>query len=771
MTIEPNPLDPFSLDQANQETVDLATTQSWESRPEIPGTSEVGSEVHSTLGSSLTDHTVSNLAPLGVTAPELPQPGLLRPDSPLLGVTPSIDSVLDDASTAAANTFSNATEGLVGGAPTFSAPASDSSRFVPGPDSSPTTVSAPEMALASSEVVADPLGTYQSAVSASTGVVGDAVTEIGAAVGGAAAGTVAAVAGTTGGFGGGGPSFPTPAFSDSGPSEPPKKKRRLALLGVGLGVLGLAGGAAFAFTQIKGTEKANTPEQAIETFYKSFENGDAIGLAKTLAPGERDVMLDSMVPMLAEMSRLKVLEKDFDPAKIKGYTAKLTAFKAKSTVVRPDLAHVVVTSGKLSTTFNPNDLPFGDFIRKLGGDDLKESKSTTQSSDIGSKADSPFVVQKIGKRWYLSMNYSIAESARLQSEDPYKVPLKGAGVAAKGAASPEAAVSDMMQAMADVNVRRMIELLPPDEFAALHDYAGQFIDQATDAVKDGKKQYKLTVTPKLLTSKIADDRVVVTVKDLPFNLKIANDEVKLKADYAAKVLNASLDTKDGSKGQLTWKNQILDGSFTSAEGEKVSAKYAKECLTITVDGDEKKGCGQEGLAKLFSDITGQQIDTSTLNTDGLGFSSKCKPTNKGKPAIGFTVIKREGAWYVSPTRTMLDSVTAVMKKLEPKDIECLRDQIETSIKSLSNQNDNPDAIDPTFIDPTDPDADPFASDTFPDFPVDTSIASDDIFADDTFGNSADTSVTIEDPGFGTDETLVVEEPRFDDPVSDTITTQ
>ena len=597
------------------------------------------------------------------------------------------------------------------------------------------------------------MGTYESVA----GSVAD-VTTTGAGIG---AGVTAA-----GGFGGG-PSFPETPLSGSGSGEPPKKKRRLALLGVGLGVLGLAGGAAFAFTQIKGTEKANTPEQAIETFYKSFENGDAIGLAKTLAPGERDVMLDSMVPMLAEMSRLKVLEKDFDPAKIKGYTAKLTAFKAKSTVVRPDLAHVVVTSGKLSTTFNPNDLPFGDFVRKLGGDDLKKSKATTQSSDIGSKADNPFVVQKIGKRWYLSLNYSIAESARLQADEPYKVPLKGAGVAAKGAASPEAAVSDMMQAMADLNARRIIELLPPDEFAALHDYAGQFIVSADDGVKEVSKKYKLKVTPKLITSKIADDRVVVTVADLPFNLKVDDPELKVRANYAAKTLDASIDTKDGSKGKVTWKNKVLDGSFTTSEGETVSAKYAKQCLTITVDGDEKKGCGQEGLAKLFSDISGQEIDTSTLNTDGLGFSSKCKPTNKGKPTIGFTVIKREGAWYVSPTRTMLDSVTAVMKKLEPKDIDCLRDQIETSIKSITNQNNNPDAIDPTFIDPTDPNADPFATDTFPDFPVDSSIASDDIFADDTF--SSDTFA--EDDTFAGDDTISLDDTvTFDDPVSDTITT-
>jgi hypothetical protein len=725
MTSEPSVPENFPLDQANQETVDLATTQTWSKAirtPDVP-TPEVPTldprltdAIDSVSGSVGSGHSVSEV--LGSVSGDTGW----APNQPNAPHMPEVSGVSgEDAHPGAAMTEL-----------TSSAPASPSWSSVPAPSGmQPATPNA--------------MGTYESAASS----VADVVTPTAGVAVGAAAG---------GGYGGG-PSFPENPGSGSVPGEPPKKKRRLALVGVGLGVLGLAGAAAFALTQIKGTEKANTPEQAIETFYRSFENGDAIGLAKTLAPGERDVMLDSMVPMLAEMSRLKVLEKDFDPAKIKGYTAKLTSFKAKSTVVRPDLAHVVVTSGKLSTTFNPNDLPFGDFVRKLGGDDLKKSKSTTQSSDIGSKADSPFVVQKIGKRWYLSLNYSLAESARLQSEDVYKVPLKGAGVAAKGAATPEAAVSDMMQAMADLNARRIIELLPPDEFAALHDYAGQFIDSADDGVKEVSKKYKLKVTPKLLTSKIADDRVVVTIDDLPFNLKVDDPELKVRANYAAKVLDASIDTKDGSKGKLTWKNKVLDGSFTSPEGETVSAKYAKECLTITVDGDEKKGCGQEGLAKLFSDITGQEIDTSTLNTDGLGFSSKCKPTNKGKPTIGFTVIKREGAWYVSPTRTMLDSVTAVMKKLEPKDIDCLRDQIETSIKSVTNQNDNPDAIDPTFIDPTDPDADPFATDTFPEFPVDSSIASDDIFADDTFDESIDSSDT-----FGADETF-----NFDTfPADDTI---
>lgn len=457
-------------------------------------------------------------------------------------------------------------------------------------------------------------------------------------------------------------SAPTVAPPSPPAATPPKKSRvgRVAL--AALGLVGIAGGGAFAFTQLTGGEKANTPEQAVEGFYKSFERGDFIGMSKALAPGERDVLLDSMVPMVAELSRLEILEKDFTLDKVGGYTAKISDYKAKSTILRPDLASVTVTGGTLKATLDPKKLPFGDFLRDQFGKqiDQAESSSSTDSLTAGSK-DSPIIVQKVGKRWYISGNYSIAEAARRSDETPAKVPAKGAGVPAKGAKTAEGAVSEMLQASADLDLRRVIELLPPDEFAALHDYAGEFIGDAEKNLVDIRKQYSLKITPKLNVVKLADDRRLVQIVDLPMTFNATVNKQKI---------------------DFTYKDKTAKASFTSKDGEDLSADFRGDCLTIVLDGEKKKGCGREGWSKLFTDLTGTPIDLSSVPASTTGISGPCGSSKK--PLLGFTVIKRDGLWYVSPFRTTLDSMTATMKTLDRQQLDCFVKEIRKVADSTSN---------------------------------------------------------------------------------------
>lgn len=448
------------------------------------------------------------------------------------------------------------------------------------------------------------------------------------------------------------------------PSSPPKKGKAGRIALVALGVVAIGGGGAFAFTQLTGGEKANTPEQAVEGFYRSFERGDFVGMSKAVVPGERDVFLDSLVPLASEMSRLEILEKDFTFDKVKGVSAKLSNYKATSKPLRADLAAVTVTGGKLKATINPKDFPFGDFLRKQFGKQIDEAEASTSTTDlrVGS-GDSPLIVQKIGKRWYISGNYSIAEAARRDMDEPFKVPVKGGGVAAKGAKTPELAVSEMLQASANLDVRRVIELLPPDEFAALHDYAGEFIVDAEKGVADTRKQYKFTVTPKLEVSSLASDRRLVTIVDMPMSFRAEINGQKIAIDY---------------------KNKAGTASFTSKDGEDLRAEYKGSCATVKLDGETKKGCGRDGIAKLFTDITGTPLDLSTLPATTGGLSGPCGTTRKAN--LGFTVIKRDGLWYVSPLRTMLDDMTATMKTLDRSTLDCLVKEVRKLVDSSSNSN-------------------------------------------------------------------------------------
>ena len=278
----------------------------------------------------------------------------------------------------------------------------------------------------------------------------------------------------------------------------------------------------------------------------------------------------------------------------------------------------------------------------------------------GSK-DSPIIVQKVGKRWYISGNYSIAEAARRSDETPAKVPAKGAGVPAKGAKTPEGAVSEMLQASADLDLRRVIELLPPDEFAALHDYAGEFIGDAEKNLVDIRKQYSLKITPKLNVVKLADDRRLVQIVDLPMTFNATVNKQKI---------------------DFTYKDKTAKASFTSKDGEDLSADFRGDCLTIVLDGEKKKGCGREGWSKLFTDLTGTPIDLSSVPASTTGISGPCGSSKK--PLLGFTDIKRDGLWYVSPFRTTLDSMTATMKTLDRQQLDCFVKEIRKVADSTSN---------------------------------------------------------------------------------------
>ena len=453
-----------------------------------------------------------------------------------------------------------------------------------------------------------------------------------------------------------GPPPPTPP--PAAPTAPRRGRVGRVALAV-IGVLGIGAGTVFAVSQLTGGEKSNTPEEAVESFYRAVETGDFIGLAKSLAPGERDVMLDSLVPLVNEMSRLEILEKDFDLEKVKGYTAKLSDYKATASLLRPDLAAVTVTGGNLNATFDPKDLPFGDFLRDQFGKQIDEAEATTSSNSLSfGSDDSPIVVQKVGNRWYLSANYSIAEAARNESKTPFAVPAKGSGVPARGAKTPEGAVSEMMQAGAELDLRRVIELLPPDEFAALHDYAGQFIPDAERELADLRKQYSLTLRPKLRATKLADDRSLVQITDVPLEFTSTINEQRISVSYA---------DREGS------------ASFTSADGEDLRATFKNNCLDLVLDGENKRGCGRDGLAKLFTDLTGTPIDFTSLPATTGGISGPCAA--KRRAVVGFTVIKRDGLWYVSPTRTMFDAMTATMKTLDRANLDCLVKETKKVIDS------------------------------------------------------------------------------------------
>lgn len=479
-------------------------------------------------------------------------------------------------------------------------------------------------------------------------------------------------------------SVDAPVSDELPPSTPAKKGNVGKMIGVlaGVAVIVLAG--VFAYAQLSGP-KSNTPEDAVKDMLTAVAKGDVIGMAEALAPGERDVMIESFVPMIEEMRRLGVFDTSLDLKSVSGINGSLVGFKATSTKLRDDLAAVRITDGTFTTRFDPSKLPLGRLIR----DNLEKEIDQAGSQKTVSKLKMPvdgtrIVVIKDGGRWYFSSGYSIAEASRRDSANPGKfrfaIPAKGAGVAAKGADTPEAAVKQLIDATAKLDVRRIIEIMPPKELGALHDYAGQFIGDAEEAVKTATKdQYELSFPGMQLASKRDGDTALVTIVSTGINFGLtAPDAPEFRAIYENK----------------------------------------NRCVTLTLDGDTKKRCGADVVK--FLDDFGVPVDQAQIE-DQL----KLQGVNGKKPRIGFTTVKQDGKWFVSPTRTVLDGMTAYLRIISKDDVAKYEKQIKDTISGLGGGSTT--AADPSLGDPTFDTGD--SSDTT--FAPDTTSAPDTVAADTT----------------------------------------
>jgi peptidylprolyl isomerase len=523
------------------------------------------------------------------------------------------------------------------------------------------------------------------------------------------------------------------------PTATPRKRSRAAVaIALTIGLVGVAGGGAYTYTQLASEETPNTPEQAVRTFVDAVNNGDFIAMAQSMAPGERAIVFESVVPMLQELSRLEVLDKKLDLTKVSapGSKPKVSIFSATTKVLRDDLVEVDVMGG-LDKGFDPKNLPLGKYGKTVFGKNEAASSTDTPNA-LKSNKPVPVVVNKVGQRWYVSINYNIAEANRRSSEMPIPVPLKNGGVAPRGAESPDAAVAQMISAIGRADARRIIELLPPDEFAAMHDYSGRFINSVEKSGAEFRKIVDLRITPKVHSTKVADDRSMVFIDDLPSQLAVKYQGFTFDASYANRGLTGTFTSEDGSKGNATVTEKAAKGSYTSADGEKIEADYENDCLNLVYQGETKKGCGQKGIAKIFSDLSGYPINVGSLNPSGLGTKNKCAP-NMAKAQIAMVAIQRDGMWFVSPIRTTLDSMTSIMKTLDAKAIECFKKTFQETQKSILGASD-PFATDPQFQAPLDPASDPFAQ------PSDSTSVADTLPADDTFP-PVDTLPVEESAGF------------------------
>jgi hypothetical protein len=222
------------------------------------------------------------------------------------------------------------------------------------------------------------------------------------------------------------------------------------------------------------------------------------------------------------------------------------------------------------------------------------------------------------------------------------MPTLAESIAPAGAATPEAAVADMMNKLGALDLRGAISLMDPDEMQVLQDYGPLFLADAETSLSEARKFFTLTFPNLGLQSKQVDGRTVVSITKWSADVKV---------DF------------EGTKGQL-----LVDG----------------DCMTATYEGKQHKRCGDD-IPKLVTDLNGESEQAKQLQ-EAWSNQSVVKAVRNPADTGSITVNQRNGKWYVSPLRTTFGSMVTSLKNVKPED---LKGTGKTPEERLTSLIDNP----------------------------------------------------------------------------------
>lgn len=411
---------------------------------------------------------------------------------------------------------------------------------------------------------------------------------------------------------------------------PSPSRRGFNLVALWTGLLAMVGGVVFAVGFLA-QSGAGSPEEAVQQLFEAISEEDVLGVLDALPPSERDPLM-RVQDVAKELGRLGVLSSDFALDGVKGVDLAFDNLRLSSMKLGEDVSAVRVEGGTARWRVVPQQLPLGDVVRDLLGDELG-SEPESGSDEITTRDEVELVTIEEGGRWYVSIWYSVAESIRKETREP--APVFGSGLTARGSDSPERAVRELVDAATRLDARRVIELLPPDEARALHDYAPLFLDDAESAAEDAREGFEVHVDELELASKRDGDEAVVTVRSLALSGVVWGAEFAYRFD-----------------------GRCMDARF----------------------GDESHRTCPEDLGKTFSFLS-------------------ALPLPHTADSAGVVVVRRDGAWYVSPTRSVLHGVVGTLRALDRDHVKAIAQEL----KGFMGEDVSDDEIDnEIYVDPEEP---------------------------------------------------------------------
>ncbi|WP_027930339.1 hypothetical protein [Amycolatopsis thermoflava] len=411
----------------------------------------------------------------------------------------------------------------------------------------------------------------------------------------------------------------TQPFQQLPPQQPPKRGRRGLIIGlvVALVVLLGGGGTWFALSQRDSIASgAATPTEAARNLATALSGNDVVGMVGALAPAEAKLLTEPIGQTTDELKRLGILKPDANPEALTGMQVKaenLTFDEAGAEQVNDHLTITKLTGGTITVTADPSKLPLSDKLMEQMPAGEGPQTETIDIADEVADSGEPIRIAtvKVDGEWYPSLLYTMADYALRDENEPWP----STSIPARGANSPNEAVKQLVQAALDADVTRVIELLPPDEMAVLHDAGPALVAAAAkDAEPSGAKL-----------------------------LDLRTETSEVPGGTRATVTHVQIESPDGETYTVTKKGDCYEAT---GEGrtEELCADYLADTLEDEVGSSVPEEVTQV-LQHLSSGILGQ--------------------------GLGVITIEVAGQHYVSPLRTFNELGLTVLRSLQPEDITAL----------------------------------------------------------------------------------------------------
>lgn len=410
------------------------------------------------------------------------------------------------------------------------------------------------------------------------------------------------------------------------PSRP--RRSKLVVGGAVATVLAVGGAGVFAVSSFGGSDLggAVTPEELGLDFLAAIENEDVLGAIDLLAPGERDVLRQPLVDLVAELTRLEVLTTEADLSDVLGIDIELASERAEPQPTNVDDITNVALSADATITFDGAKVPIGEMITdNLPADELAELRATTGTGE--EPLDVTLTAIKEDGRWYFSAFHTLAELARQEAMPD--APIPAVGIGAEGADSPEAAVDQLLADVEALDVRGMIQALDPGEAAALQRYAPLFLDEAE-----------------------------AELAAAPLDWKITNRTVRIEGDGDSRT--AFIDAI------------AIEGT---ADGTRFSLSYDGKCVTMDAEGESMHQCvggvAPDSIDDVFADMPAVR---HLFDTIGEAFADI-------EPA-GLELRETDGQWFVSPTATFTEAMLKVLRALDRGELDAIVDAVPPAFEEF-----------------------------------------------------------------------------------------